>query len=193
MFASMPASSRDPAALIVEWKTGNRVALDDLFPVVYDELRERARFYLRHQSEARTLTTTALVHETYLKLIGADRLPVEDRAHFLALAAKAMRHVLIDYARSARTEKRGGTDKIVLQIDDPPVLTDTGADQLLALHEALERLALVKERMSRIVELRYFGGLTIEEIATALAVAPSTVKLDWQKARAWLYRELRET
>ena len=189
----MPPSSRDPAALIIEWKTGNRVALDDLFPVVYDELRERARFYLRHQSEARTLTTTALVHETYLKLIGADRLPVEDRAHFLALAAKAMRHVLIDYARSARTEKRGGTEKIVLQIDDPPVLTDTGADQLLALHEALERLALVKERMSRIVELRYFGGLTIEEIATALAVAPSTVKLDWQKARAWLYRELRET
>ena len=189
----MPASSRDPAALIIEWRKGNRAALDDLFPVVYDELRERARFYLRHQSGDRTLTTTALVHETYLKLIGSDRLPVEDRAHFLALAAKAMRHVLIDYARSAQTQKRGGTEKIELQIDDPPVLTDTGADQLLALHEALERLSMVKERMARIVELRYFGGLTIEEIATALGVAPSTVKLDWQKAKAWLYRELQET
>jgi RNA polymerase sigma factor (TIGR02999 family) len=190
----MPAPSRDPAALLVEWRTGNRAALDDLFPLVYDELRERARYYLRHQSEVRTLTTTALVHETYLKLIGADRLPVEDRAHFLALAARAMRHVLIDYARSARTEKRGGTEgTIQLQLDDPPVLTDTGADQLLALHEALERLASVSERMARIVELRYFGGLTIEEIATALGVAPSTVKLDWQKARAWLYRELQES
>ena len=189
----MPAPSRDPAALIIEWRTGSRAALDDLFPVVYEQLRSRARYYLHHQSEVQTLTTTALVHETYLKLIGADRLPVEDRAHFLALAAKAMRHVLIDYARSARTEKRGGTEKIELHLDDPPVLTDTGADQLLALHEALERLALVKERMSRIVELRYFGGLTIEEIANALGIAPSTVKLDWQKAKAWLYRELRET
>ncbi len=189
----MPASSRDPATLIIEWRTGNRAALDDLFPLVYDELRARARYYLHHQAGVQTLTTTALVHETYLKLIGAERLPVEDRAHFLALAAKAMRHVLIDYARSSRTEKRGGTDKNQLQLDDPPVLTDTGADQLLALHEALERLALVKERMSRIVELRYFGGLTIDEIAITLGIAPSTVKLDWQKARAWLYRELEET
>jgi RNA polymerase sigma factor (TIGR02999 family) len=181
---------RSPAALISEWRTGNRIAVDDLFAVIYDELRERARYYLRHQSEARTLTTTALVHETYLKLIGADRLPVEDRAHFLALAAKAMRHVLIDYARSARTAKRGGAEKIELQFDDVAVLTDTGADQLLALHEALEQLALVSERMARVVELRYFGGLTIDEIATALGVASSTVKLDWQKAKAWLYREL---
>ena len=186
----MPASSRDPAALIIEWKTGNRAALDDLFQVVYDELRERARYYLRHQSEAQTLTTTALVHETYLKLVGADRLAVEDRAHFFALAAKAMRHVLIDYARSAQTEKRGGTDKIKLHLDDVHVLTDTGADELLALHEALERLALVSERIARVVELRYFGGLTTEEIATALDIASSTVKLDWQKARAWLFREL---
>jgi RNA polymerase sigma factor (TIGR02999 family) len=177
---------------MAEWSTGNRAALDHLFPVVYDELRARARYYLHHQSDVQTLTTTALVHETYIKLIGADRLPVEDRAHFLALAAKAMRHVLIDYARSAHTEKRGGTQRIHLQIDDPPMLTDTGADQLLALHEALERLAQVKERMSRIVELRYFGGLTVDEIATTLGVAPSTVKLDWQKAKAWLYRELRE-
>lgn len=189
----MPPSSRDPAELLGEFRTGNRAALDELFPIVYDELRERARYFLRHHSDVRTLTTTALVHETYLKLIGADRLPVEDQAHFLALAAKAMRHVLIDYARSARTGKRGGAEKILLQIDDPPMLTDTGADQLLALHEALERLTVVSERMARIVELRYFGGLTIEEVGTALGIAPSTVKLDWQKAKAWLYREIEES
>ena len=183
----------DPVALLSKWRGGSRAALDELFPLVYDDLRERARYYLRHQPDGHTLTTTALVHETWLKLIGAERVPAEDRAHFLALAAKAMRHVLIDYARGARAAKRGGKEgKPVLVIEEPAVLTDTGAEELLALHDALERLAGVSERLSRTVELRYFGGLTIEEIAQALGVATSTVKLDWQKAKAWLYRELGE-
>jgi RNA polymerase sigma factor (TIGR02999 family) len=189
----MPPPALDPAALLSEWRGGNRAALDRLFPLVYDDLRERARQYLRQQPAGHTLTTTALVHEAYLKLIGVARVPGADRAHFMALAAKAMRHVLIDYARASQTAKRGGkSPKPALQLDQALVLTDTGADQLLALHDALERLSAVSERLSRTVELRYFGGLTVDETAEALGLAPSTVKLDWQKARAWLYRELAE-
>ena len=187
------SSPIDPAALLIEWRSGSRASFDELFRLVYDDLRERARRYLRHQPAGHTLTATALVHEAYLKLIGLERVPSEDRAQFLALSARAMRHVLIDYARSSRTAKRGGKEgRPALELDEDLVLTDTGADQLLDLHDALDRLAGVSERLSRIVELRYFGGMTIEETAQALAVAPSTVKLDWQKAKAWLYRDLAE-
>jgi RNA polymerase sigma factor (TIGR02999 family) len=189
----MSPPAPDPAALLLEWRSGNRAALDELFPLVYNDLRERARSYLRHQPAGHTLTTTALVHEAYLKLIGVERVPTNDRAHFMALAARAMRHVLIDYARSATAAKRGGKEGREIRLDEALILSDTGADQLLALHEALERLAAVSERLSRTVELRYFGGLTIEEMAEALELAPSTVKLDWQKAKAWLYRELADT
>jgi RNA polymerase sigma factor (TIGR02999 family) len=132
------------------------------------------------------------VHETYLKLIAVDRIRWEDRAHFLALSATAMRHVLMNYARRNRTAKRGGADQIRMNLEDAPILTDMGADQLLALDEALDRLAALNERLSRTVELRFFGGLTVEEAAQSLGVAESTVKLDWQKAKAWLYRELAE-
>ncbi len=184
--------SPDPVTLLGEARAGNRAALDALFPIVYDELRKRAHHYLRHQPAGHTLTTTALVHEAYLKLIGLDRVPAESRSHFIAFAARAMRHVLIDYARSSTAAKRGGRQGPALQLDDALVLTDTGADHLIALHEALERLSRVSERLGRIVELRYFGGMTIEETAEVLTVAPSTVKLDWQKAKAWLYRELKE-
>ncbi len=180
----------DPTDLLTEWRNGNRAALDALFPLVYEDLRRRARSYLRRESPGHTLTTTALVHETYLKLIAVERVRWEDRAHFMALAATAMRHVLINYARRSTTAKRGGPAQTRLELDAAPILTDTGADQLLALDDALQRLALLNERLSRTVELRYFGGLTVEETAESLGVAPSTVKLDWQKAKAWLYREL---
>jgi RNA polymerase sigma-70 factor (ECF subfamily) len=179
----------DPTALLTEWRNGNRDALDKLFPLVYNDLRRRARAYLRGQPGGHTLNTTALVHETYLKLVAVERITWEDRAHFLALAASAMRHVLISYARRNDSLKRGG-GQIPVSLEEALVLTDTGADQMLALDSALQRLAALNERLSRTVELRFFGGLTVEETAQVLDVAPSTVKLDWQKAKAWLYREL---
>jgi RNA polymerase sigma factor (TIGR02999 family) len=182
-------ASPDPVRLLTEWRRGNRAALDELFLLVYNDLRRRARAYLRSQPGARTLTTTALVHETYLKLIGAKTLTWKDRAHFMALAAQAMRHVLISYARRNRAAKRGG-GAAKLELEAAPILTDFAADQFLALNQALEQLATLNERLSRTVELRFFGGMTVEETAEVLGVAPSTVKLDWQKARAWLYREL---
>jgi RNA polymerase sigma factor (TIGR02999 family) len=182
--------SADPATLLSEWRQGNRAALDELFALVYEDLRRRARHWLRSQTPGHTLTTTALVHETYLKLIAVERVSWQDRAHFLALSATAMRHVLMNYARRNDAEKRGGPGLIRLNLEDAPLLTDTGADQLLALDEALGRLSQLNERLGRTVELRFFGGLTVEETAEALGVATSTVKLDWQKARAWLYREL---
>jgi len=179
----------DPTALLTEWRNGNRDALDKLFPLVYNDLRRRARAYLRGQPGGHTLNTTALVHETYLKLVAVERIKWEDRAHFLALAASAMRHVLISYARRNDSLKRG-SGLIPVSLEEALVLTDTGADQMLALDSALQRLAQLNERLSRTVELRFFGGLTVEETAQVLDVAPSTVKLDWQKAKAWLYREL---
>ena len=191
--------TRDATTLLTEWRNGNRLALDELFPLVYEDLRERAHRCLRGESEGHTLSTTALVHETYLKLLDVTRMRWQDRAHFLALAATAMRRVLVDYARRHRAAKRGGGQEVevldtdVLRIQDTPSLSTERADQMLALDEALEKLAAVDERLARTVELRFFGGLTIEEIAEALDLAPSTVKLDWQKAKAWLYRELEHT
>jgi RNA polymerase sigma factor (TIGR02999 family) len=184
-------TAADPTRLLTEWRNGNRAALDELFPLVYHDLRKRARAQLRGQPEGHTLTTTALVHETYLKLIAGDRVSWQDRAHFMALAATAMRHVLVSYARRNRAAKRGGGQG-TLSLDEEPVFTDVGSEQLLALDEALERLARIDERQSRTVELRFFGGLTIDETAEALGLAQSTVKLDWQKAKAWLGQELAE-
>ena len=184
--------SADPTKLLAAWRNGSHAALDALFALVYEELRSRAHRLLQGQPAGLTLSTTALVHESYLKLIRSERLSVQDRAHFLALAAHAMRLVLVSYARSHGAEKRGG-GAMPLELDEELQLSNQRAEQLLALDEALERLAQLNERLSRTVELRFFGGLTVEETADALAVAPSTVKLDWQKARAWLYRELSES
>jgi RNA polymerase sigma factor (TIGR02999 family) len=178
-----------PTALLAEWRSGNRAALDQLFPLVYEDLRRRARHSLRGQADGHTLTTTALVHETYLKLIAVERVSWQDRAHFMALAATAMRHVLMNYARRNRTARRGHAPTRV-SLEAAPVLTDTGADQLLAVDAALTKLAALDERLGRTVELRFFGGLSVEETAEALGVAPRTVKRDWRKAKAWLYREL---
>ena len=179
----------DPPQLFTAWWNGNREAVDALFPVVYEELRSRAHRLLQAQPGGLTLSTTALVHESYLKLIRSEGLSWQDRAHFLALAARAMRLVLVSYARSHGAEKRGG-GVVPLELREELALSSERAGQMLALDEALERLGALNERLSKTVELRFFGGLTIEEIAETLELAPSTVKLDWQKARAWLYREL---
>jgi len=187
----------DPTSLLLEWRQGNRAALDALFPLVYQELRHRAHRYLEHEREGHTLTTTALVHETYLKLLDIDRVHWNDRAHFLALAATAMRRVLVDYARQHRAAKRGGPSALEpppssSDVPDPLSLSAERADRMLELDDALQKLTRADERMSRVVELRFFGGLTVEEVAEALDLAPSTVKLAWQDAKTWLYRELAE-
>ncbi|MGQ0702539.1 MAG: sigma-70 family RNA polymerase sigma factor [Gemmatimonadales bacterium] len=189
-------SSQDPTTLLTQWRDGNRAALDELFPLVYDDLRRRAHRYLGGEREGHTLTTTALVHETYLKLLDVSRVRWQDRAHFLALAATAMRRVLVDYARRHRAAKRGGgTPAAPLsehEADLPEALDfpSERAEQMLVLDQALSRLAHQDERLGRVVEMRFFGGMTVEETAQALDLAPSTVRLDWQKAKAWLYREL---
>jgi len=188
--------TQDPTTLLTEWREGNRAALDHLFALVYQDLRRRAHRYLQGERTGHTLTTTALVHETYLKLLDVSRVRVQDRAHFLALAATAMRRVLVDYARMHRAQKRGGgrkpapADQGSSGLDEPATVAAERAGEMLELDEALGRLAELNDRLSRTVEMRFFGGMTVEEIGQALDLAPSTVKLDWQKARAWLYREL---
>ena len=177
------------AELLASCRNGSREAFDKLFAIVYAELRSRAHRLLESQPAGHTLSTTALVHESYLKLIRSERLTPQDRAHFLALAARAMRMVLVSYARSHSAEKRGG-GVTSLDLDEELTLSNQRADQMIALDEALERLSRLNDRLSQTVELRFFGGMTVDETATALGVAPSTVKLDWQKARAWLHREL---
>lgn len=180
-------SPPDPTQLLTDWRSGDRAALDQLFALVYDDLRRRARAQLRGGGE--TLTTTALVHETYLKLIAANRVTWQDRAHFLALASMAMRQVLVSYARRNRAAKRGGGAGTI-SLEDVPIFTDSGAEDLLSLDDALLKLAAVDDRLSRTVEMRFFGGLTVEETAEAVGVSVNTVKRDWDRAKAWLSAEL---
>lgn len=178
-------SQSDPTQLLAAWRGGSRKALDALFAQVYDDLRLRAFRSFQGQPAGQTLSTTALVHESYLELIRGDNLSVQDRAHFLALAAHAMRLALVSFARSHAAEQHSG-DVPPLQLDEALVFSWDRAQQVLALDEALGRLALVSERLSKTVEFRFFGGLTVEETAAALEVPPSTVELDWRKARDWL-------
>jgi RNA polymerase sigma factor (TIGR02999 family) len=168
---------------------GDREALDEVFALVYDELRRRAQAQRRRWSGDQTLDTTALVHEAYLKLVDQSRAQWNDRAHFLAVAARAMRHVLVNYAEQRRAAKRGGGAPHVPLDENNPVSEET-ADEVIALHEALQRLADVSERQARVVEARFFAGLSIEETAAALDISPATVKRDWQLASAWLHREM---
>jgi RNA polymerase sigma factor (TIGR02999 family) len=187
---------RDATTLLTEWRDGNRAALDELFPLVYEDLRRRAHRCLRGEAKGHTLTTTALVHEAYLKLLDVTRVRWQDRAHFLALASTAMRRVLVEYARRHKALKRGGGRAREALDPESDGLRDAGrlaaerADQMLALDRALDKLSTMDERLGRMVELRFFGGMTVEETAQALDLAPSTVKLDWQKAKNWLYSEL---
>ena len=164
----------------------------ELLPLVYDELQDIAKQRMRKERSGHTLQATALVHEAYLKLVDQKGASWNDSGHFLAVAARAMRHLLVNYAERRRTAKRGG-DAVTVSIDEFNPVSEEAADEVIALHEALDRLATVNERQVNIVEARFLTGLSIEETADALAVSPATVKRDWQLASAWLHREIHIT
>jgi RNA polymerase sigma factor (TIGR02999 family) len=179
--------------LLDEIRGGDGAALEELFALLYEELHGLARRQRRRWRGEYTLNTTALVHEAYVKLAGQDRLGVENRAHFSALAARAMRHILCNYARERRTQKRGGGLRL-LSLEHARLAPERDlaepSDALVALDDALRRLEQVDPRRARVVECRFFGGLTIEETAAAIGASPRTIKRDWAVAQAWLHREL---
>ena len=186
-----PEPASPVSELLLDWGNGDGEALKAVLPLVYDELRRLARHHLRLQRPNHTLQTTGLVHEAYLRLAEEKSLHAKDRAHFLGIAAQLMRWILVDYERNRRAAKRGaGITRLTL---DPSICEarSQGRDvDLLALNEALDRLAKLDSQQSRIVELRYFGGLTIEDTSEFLGISPATVKRSWSSARAWLLREM---
>jgi RNA polymerase sigma factor (TIGR02999 family) len=184
--------SDDTTQLLLDLREGDRGALDRLVPRVYDELHRIAHRELARRGAGRTLRTTGLVHEAYLKLVDGSRVEVDDRAHFLALAATAMRHIIIDHARKVQAHKRGG-DWRRISLDDALPVSEDRLEEMIELDEALKRLERFDERLCKVVECRFFGGLTVEETAAALGVSPRTVDRSWEKAKAWLYREIDET
>ncbi len=187
----MTSSGSVVARLLAQARSGDRAALDRLMPVVYRELRRLARRHLRLQSPRHTLQTMDLVNEAYLKLAHARRMDWKDRAHFLSVASRAMRFVLVDHARKRGYAKRGA-NAVRVSLDDAFVVSEQRGAELLAIDEALSRLTKLDPRKGQIVELRYFGGLSIEETADVLEISAGTVNREWAKARAWLYDELRQ-
>jgi RNA polymerase sigma factor (TIGR02999 family) len=179
----------DVTHLLLEWGSGDSAALDRLMPLVYDELRRQARRCLRGERAGHTMQTTTLVHEAYLRLIDAGRVPWQDRAHFFAIAGRLMRRVLVDEARKRQFQKRGGNFTRILLEDAMVVSPERDAD-LMALDEALGRLARFAPRKCRVVELRFFAGLSISEAAEALDVSTDIVKREWRTAKLWLLHEL---
>ena len=171
---------------------GDATALDQLLPHVYDELRRIARARLRRERPDHTLAPTDLVHEAFLKLVPLDRVNWQNRAHFFAIASRAMRNVLVDHAARRSATKRGGGHQ-ALTLDDASGATQTSLEDLIALSDALERLERLDSRQARVVECRFFGGLSLDETAEALSISPATVSRDWTFARAWLHRELAVT
>lgn len=177
--------------LLMQWKRGDQEAPRVLLPLVYDELRRLARHHLRAERSDHTLQSTALVHEAYLRLVKPGSLQLESRRHFFALASQLMREILVDYARSRRAAKRDGGDRLTL--DEAAELSGSKGVDLLALDDALNELAKMSPRQSRIVELKFFGGLQIGEVSDVLGVSSATVERDWAVARAWLHREISRT
>ena len=175
--------------LLIAWGQGDKVALDRLIPIVHEELHRIARAYMAGEGAGHSLQATALVNEAYLRLIEGRSVNWQNRAHFLAVAARLMRRILVDFARSKKYQKRGGGAMRVTLVDDLALSDEPGRD-LVALDDALEALAKHDERKSRVIELRFFGGLSVKETAEALHVSPETVMRDWKLAKAWLLREL---
>jgi len=179
---------KDLTLLLSELSKGNKNVINKIFPVVYKELKKISSKYLNEEYRKNTMQTTELVHEAYIKLIGSKNITWQSKAHFFGIAAKTMRQILVDHARHRKALKRGGGD-INITLGETSVVVNE-SDQIIALDEALQRLEKVEERTSKIVELRYFSGLSIEETAEVLSISPATVKRDWTFAKAWLYREL---
>lgn len=187
----MAADSENVTQLLQDWSKGNQQALEELLPLIYNELRHLAHNFLYRERPGHTLQTTALVHEAYLKLIDQKDARWQNRSHFFAIAAQAMRRILIDSARRNAAMKRGGPLE-KMSLDDAPEVSIEPNSKLLALDEALNALAEIDPEQSRIVELRYFGGLTIEETAEVMKSSPATIKREWAMARAWLHQALTE-
>lgn len=184
-----PKPANEVTRLLQGWRAGDREALDSLIPLVYTQLRQLAHLQLRNERLDHTLHSAALVHEAYLRLVGLDPPQWESRTHFFAIAAQLMRQILVDYARRHRAAKRGGS-VCKLSLDNAVEVPQRTDVDVIALDEALQRLATIDPRQSRVVELRFFAGLSLEQIAEALDIAPATVQRDWTAARAWLHREI---
>lgn len=184
----MAILTQEITTLLLSWSNGDQAALDQLIPLVYPELRRLARNYMNREKEGHTLQTSALINEAYLRLVDQQQIDWQNRAHFFAVSAQIMRRILIDHARNYRYQKRGG-GALRVSLNDVAVPNDPAPD-FMALDEALTRLAAIDSRKSQIVELRFFGGLTVEETAEVIKLAPITVMREWRAARAWLHREL---
>ncbi len=184
-----PGGSHDVTQLLVAWSNGDQAALESLLPLIYDELHRLARHYMHRESPGHTLQTTALVNEAYLRLVKQKDVQWKDRAHFFAASAQSMRHILVDMARARNRQRRGGNTPH-LSLDEGLIFSPERASELVALDDALTALAKLDQRKSRIVELRFFGGLTTEEITEILKVSHATVEREWQRAKAWLTCEL---
>jgi RNA polymerase sigma factor (TIGR02999 family) len=185
------AASAEVTVLLAQLADGDEQAASRLVPLVYSELRHMAARYMRRERVDHTLQTTALVHEAYLKLVEQTSASWENRAHFFGVAAQVMRHILVDHARGHLREKRGGGQP-VLQLDEGMVFSPEQSSELLEVDTALRRLTQLDPRQGKIVELRFFGGLTVEETATVLGISPKTVKREWRVAKAWLHGELKQ-
>ena len=192
LIAMPPTANQSPevSRLLKAWSDGNGKALDELLPLVYDELHRQAHRFLRRERKDHTLQTTALIHEAYLNLLQQRSITWQNREHFFAISASLMRRILVNYANARHRKKRGGKAEDV-ELDDSILIATKSQDfDLTALDEALKRLAKLDKQQAEIVELRYFGGLTIEETASVLGISPATIKRDWKMTKAWLYREL---
>ena len=185
-------TSHELTQLLQSWSHGNRQAMADLLPLVYDELRRLASSYMRFEAPGHTLQATALVHEAYMKLIQQRAVNWQSRAHFFGIAAQMIRRILVDHIRATRAQKRG-SGFVALSLDEAIGVPEKRNWEILALDDALKTLAKVDPQQARIVELRFFAGLSIEETASIVGVSPATVKRDWVSAKAWLFRELSRT
>lgn len=177
--------------LLVRLKSGENEAYDQLYPLIYGELRKLAYGHMKRQSADHTLSKTELVHEAYLKMIDQTKINFNDKTHFLAIASKCMRQILIDHARKKHAKKRGGNNKDVTYIDEIFAVQKQKAQELINIDSALKELETLNKRLAEVVEMRFFGEMSIEDTAEALGISKSTVKRDWMKARGWLYKELK--
>jgi RNA polymerase sigma-70 factor (ECF subfamily) len=185
----MSASRNSVTEMLLAWREGDEAARDELMTLVYQELHRLAHHYMKRESPGHTLQTSALVNEAYVRLIDQNNVQWQNRAHFYGIAAKMMRRILVDYARNRRYAKRGGGAQKV-SLNEALIVSDERSEEVVGVHEALERLAAFDPRKSQIVELRFFGGLSIEETADVLDVSPGTVMRDWTLAKAWLRRDM---